>query len=297
MATALTGDPSTFPTQTAPVAGEPRTAASVATPFQNAANRAEYLRDRLQFVDPDKSGVRRLRRFGSIADLQASIDFPDGSFAYVDGLGLYQFSAASEALNRSPFVVTPASVGGGAGRWLLEAFGALNVPFGLPQLDVDGKIPGTVLSICDVATGRVLGESIVNGRTQLSTRYIAGSFTVPQDSTFRAVVGAVNMTLVAGQVALINYSTRVLPQFGDSIQLRVLVTAPDSSPHLLSDSLQVVEATSNSGVNGIRSVIQLHFVATLDGTHTFDLQASGLGGNLSTIDVDRTWSRIEVVRP
>lgn len=156
----LTADTASFPAQTAPLAGEPRTAGSLETPLQNAADRTGYLKDRLDNIDPTREGVRRLRRFASIAAMRASVDYPDKAIAQVDGVGIYQFDAASDVTPAEPFVVTPDAISGN-GRWLWSAYGALNVANGLPQLDGSGKLPMSLLAASDGT--RILATSVRNG--------------------------------------------------------------------------------------------------------------------------------------
>lgn len=170
----LTGSAETFPSQTSPVAGEPRTAGIVEAAFQNAADRTQYVKDRLDFVDPSRDGARRLRRFADIASLKSSVDYPDGSVALVDGVGIYQFSAASVAPELSPLVLAPTSIGAGAGRWLVVATGllALGVPNGAAQLNGSGKVPTTNLEAGDTS-GRILAASVRNGLVDIQSAYDA----------------------------------------------------------------------------------------------------------------------------
>lgn len=182
----LTDDPSIFPTQTSPLAGEPRTAGSVETPFQNAANRAAWLRDRLDNIDPTREGARRLRRFASIATLRASGDYPDKTIAQVDGVGIYQFDALSTATAAEPFVVTPTAVGVGAGRWIWSAFGSLNVANGIPQLDGTGLLPTARLAGADGT--KIRANSVRNGLVAAPFSVSDGGSTT--STTLAAVPGA-----------------------------------------------------------------------------------------------------------
>lgn len=193
----LTDDPSTFPTATAPLAGEPRTAGSVETPFQNAANRAAWLKDRLDNIDPTREGARRLRRFSSIAALRASGDYPDKTIAQVDGVGIYQFDAASSAVAAEPFVITPTAVGAGAGRWIWSALGALNVANGIPQLDGTGKLPTALLAAADGV--KITAPSIRNGL--VSTGYVQAAGTSTTSTTLADVPSAaVSFSAEAGDI-------------------------------------------------------------------------------------------------
>lgn len=124
----LTGSATAFPIQTAPLAGEPRTAESVESCLQNAADRAEYNNDRLTYIDPDRSGARRLRVVANITALKAipSSNYGDGQFVVVKRVGTFCYEATATDGVAEPYIVKPNDVGGGPGRWV-----ALRLPYSI----------------------------------------------------------------------------------------------------------------------------------------------------------------------
>lgn len=272
----LTADTASFPTQTAPLAGEPRTAGSLETPLQNAADRTGYLKDRLDNIDPTREGVRRLRRFASIAAMRASVDYPDKAIAQVDGVGIYQFDAASLATAAEPLIVTPDAISGN-GRWLWSAYGALNVANGLPQLDGSGKIP---LSLLDVSDGtRILAPSVRNGIVDFKYGEDAVGATTSSSTFVDVSSPQLSFSAQAGDYirvwAACTHSSTV-----SSSSVRLAVTKPDTTTAAV--------GFVRSGAPGGNAPISLAgvYVVSAAGAHVIKLQHSRSdGGTCTTADI------------
>lgn len=176
----LSSTGATFPTQTAPAAGEARAASSVATPLQNSTDRTQYLKRRLDLIQTDDEGVRRIRRVASVAALQAVTDHVDATIIEVASVGLYQFDGASVLPHLAPRIVQPTDIPMGAGRWVMLApgYGMLDVANGVPALDTNGKLPTARLAASDIS-GRIVGAEIKNGLVDFQTKYYASSPTTP----------------------------------------------------------------------------------------------------------------------
>lgn len=175
----LSSSGATFPTQTAPAQGEARTAASVATPLQNATDRSQYLKRRLDLIQTEDEGVRRLRVVASVAALQAVTDHVDGTIIEVADVGLYRFDGASALSQLLPRIVQPTDIPMGNGRWVMLApgYGMLDVANGIPALDTNGLIPTARLAAA--SAGRIQGSEIKNGLVDFQTKYYATAPTTP----------------------------------------------------------------------------------------------------------------------
>lgn len=243
MPTNLTANPATFPDQSAPVPGEPRTAGSVQTPFQNAADRAAYLKDRLDHLDPNKEGARRLRRFANIAALQASVDIPNASVCIVDGVGLYEYFPASALSEAVPTVVKPTSVGVDPGAWIAIWLGAMGVANGIAQLDGAGKLPTSRLA-CGDAQGRIAAGTVRGSVADFQSSYNGAS---PQTTSGSFVdVGAPQITVPAleGDRLKISLSMRAYNLTnGKLAQYQVVVVNPDTSVNVVDGSAQYFTST------------------------------------------------------
>lgn len=283
-----------FPTQTSPVAGEPRTAGSLETPLQNASDRSQFLYDRLLYIDPDKGGARRVRRFASLVAMKGSSDHPDGTIAFVDGIGMYQYIAASELVEASPVVITPTDVGVGAGRWIHAIWGALNAANGVPQLDASGKLPTATLAAANGA-GKIAAANVAYGTIQLVTSYISATFNVPHDSVEREVTGCdVSLSgLEVGDVILIDYDPVIVANgSSEVVKVRLAVEKPDTN-------LDYGQYTTvqNTPLVGTRARVGHHFTVSAAGTHRVLLGATGDGANVGTDSVSKVLIRVDVKRP
>ncbi len=303
MPTNLSGNPAIFPTQTAPVAGEPRTAGSVATPFQNAADRTAHLKDRLEFIDPDKTGVRRLRQFATIAALQASTDHPDGTLAVCDANSvLYKFVALETTAEAVPAIVKPTDVGGGAGRWVMQGFGALNVANGIPQLDTNAELATARLAatnIANVPAKKIVGGHITNGIVAWTYNTVTAVFNVPNDSTTRDVTGTSTTfsALKAGDVLDLHYIAWANPKSSPNylfFSVRVIKPGPsnDDGPEFMSPYLpNGLEVDNKRPLSCAR-----FFTCASDGDYTAVLRVRGTATNTAS-SVDGVHCKLEVKRP
>lgn len=297
MPKSLTDDAASFPTQTSPLAGEPRTAGSVETPFQRAANRAAWLKDRLLYIDPDKGGVRRPRRFASIAAMKASTDIPVGTTALVDGVGTYQF-IADRTDELDPVVVRPTSIGpSDPGRWIVVGvgFGLLGAANGVPKLESDAKLEGPALQICDGA-GRVTQDNIVRGVIDQAWLDVNANTLIAQSPTWEIVTGsAIDTTTdtTVGDVIVVDYQVLAGPVAGDVVGLRVQIVKPDLS------TVEYVATAYKSPTGGFAMMVPLmrNILATQNGSHTVRLQANGSNTNTSTATISNVVARLSVVRP
>lgn len=286
MPTNIAEDASTFPTQTAPVAGEPRTAGSVTTPFTNASRRTAWLKDRVEYIDPTKEGARRVRRVASVSALQAVTDLTDKGVIIIDGVGVYEYDAASVSAELSPAVIKPTSVGSGAGRWIAVSFGngALNVANGIPQLDANGRVANARLAASE-GGAKILGKSVVNGLVDLYTASGAGPFSTT--STTYVDVGSIvpSFTLEIGdRVILMASGFRYQEDLAATIQYsKWLVTKPDASTATVAQS--EVQHTPQ-GVNQHAALAHIaYYTAIAAGAHTFKLQQKSSGGGGATVSI------------
>lgn len=277
----LTGNSSLFPNQTSPVAGEPRTAGSVETPLQNAADRSQYLYDRLMFVDPTREGARRLRRFANLADLKAATDIPTGTVALVDGVGLYEYDSASTAAELSPVAIKPTTVGGGSGAWLVAGVGSgmLNVPNGVPQLDGAAKVPTSRLAASDTS-GRIVASSVRNGIIGVVPTFHAAATTT---SLSYADVTSFTLDMATGDWAIV-LGQAYQRNGGDADTIHTVrweVTNPSMVTSVLGGT---AVAKSQSVTNTpVGTPIGFSFHASDSGTHTFTLRHCSNDGNSVTI--------------
>jgi hypothetical protein len=281
----LADDPSDFPVQTAPFAGEPRTAGSVETPFQKAANRTAYLKDRLDNIDPTKEGVRRIRRVASIAALQALVDRPDKTIIEVDGVGLYQFDGESARPELSPMVVKPTAVGDTApGRWLVAGagHGLLDVPNGLARLDAAGRIPNERLA-ASAGGAKLLGSNIAFGLIDLYATSAPDPYSTTSSTyvdipllqpAFTMLAG--DRVLLFGQGVIYQEDLASLPHL-----VRWVVVKPDASIALVGQ--EVISDPKHTGEYCVP--LNAHYTAAVDGPHSFKLQRRIIGDTTATLSM------------
>lgn len=273
MPTNLVENTVAFPPQTAPVGGEPRTSGSIETPFQNAADRTGYLRDRLLHIDPNREGIRRVRRFANVAALQASVDMPDGTICQVTGMGIYQYVALSELAETLPIVVKPTSVGGDPGAWLLGGHGALNVANGFAQLDADGKMPlarlPAMLRLVDLYTS-AMAKHATTSSSYVDVPTIQPTFSMLTGD--RVIIGGQGFVYQEDLTATVHH-------------IKWVVVKPDTSLADLAGELHHEPSAINEAVP---LSIGVYYTATADGTHTFKCQhknALGAGATLTLENV------------
>lgn len=90
-------------------------------------------------VSPTSGGVTRHRTVGTLFDLANEGPVNDGDFRFVDGYGLYRYSAASGLAANAPFVIVPTGAPPN-GRWFSMMF-SWNGPSGMATRDGSGRIP------------------------------------------------------------------------------------------------------------------------------------------------------------
>lgn len=282
-----------FPAQTTPVAGEPRTGGSIETPLQNASDRTEYLKRRLDYVQVDGEGVRRFRRFASLLALKSSTDHVDGTIAFVAGVGLYEYVAASELVEASPVVITPTDVGVGAGRWVHDVYGTMNAANGVPQLDASGKLPTARLAETTGA-GKLDGTSIAWGTVFFSATYLSATFNVPHDAVEREVDGSqiVMSDLQVGDIIVADYDPVIVANnAADIVLARLAVQHPTGVDY--GRETQV----ANTLLAGSRVRVGHHYVVAVAGEHIVSLGATGSVSNVGTDTISKVNIRVEVRRP
>lgn len=255
--------PGTFPRQRAIVAGDPRGADLYEVCLQDAADRTAYLKARIEHVDPDGMGVRRLRRVASFADLRALTDHPDRSIIVVGVIGLYQFFAESTLDELEPEIIKPAS---GGGRWLDVSRGAKDVANGVPQLNASARLPTERLE----ASGggpKILATSVVNGLVYVCT-IEADAETSTSSSSFVDVDGAsITVDLAIGDVIKAEFyiETENMSDTNPG-EIRVALVEPDGTTRSL---------TRGNGRHVVpfqAALVKGAGVATQAGSHTVKLQ-------------------------
>lgn len=278
----LTGNSSLFPTQTCPVAGEPRTSGSIETPLQNAADRTQCVYDRITFVDPTREGVRRLRRFASIADLKAATETPGGTVAIVDGVGIYQYDSASTAPELSPMCVKPTGVGTDPGAWLVAGVGSgmLNAPNGVAQLNGAGKVPTSLLADGD-ANGRIVAGAVRNGIANVQRVTFKGPHTTVMTSFQAIPETAFSVSMLAGD--LLTIAGRAVARNDDGTSVAHSMEWQASPPAGGGVSLGAFTVVSSDAHQDAAIPIASAYQASAAGVHTFVLRHHGANGHAVAI--------------
>lgn len=164
----LTGDPDEWVEQTSPEYENPRLVETVEDPLQRSANRTAFLKAGLDVIDPNRSGVRRLRTYATLAALRAETVLQDGTVAMVAAnRGLYFFDATLGGLSTDTLMQTPNGFApGDLGRWLAVGVGFFGVANGYPQLLPNGKIATSSLNAADALSNRIKAREVHNGITR-----------------------------------------------------------------------------------------------------------------------------------
>lgn len=281
----LVDDAGSFPAQTSPVAGEPRTAGSVETPFQRAANRVAYVKRRLDIVQVNDEGVRRLRSVPSLSALKTVTDRPDGTIIEVSGVGLYRFDGASALGELAPLVIAP--TGAATGRWLVHDYGQLNVANGIPRLDGSGRLPTERLA----ASGggqKIKGESVANGLVALVTKSTT-STSYTSSGTYTDVSSSdVVLNMIAGDRAvLVGQGYQYRDDLTDQKHFTRWVAV---QPNMTVAPIAASEQWSFNENSNEETPISIgtYFVATMDGLHTLKMQHknSGSGGSVAVASIN-----------
>ncbi|RYZ61353.1 MAG: hypothetical protein EOP08_13585 [Proteobacteria bacterium] len=195
--------PVTFPetdewvSQTAPAAGETRIVESVADPFRRAGKRAAALKARLDYIDPDKGGIRRIRTRSLPENVQILTEHAHGEILYVTGFGLYRYDAFDDGSYAPwPYKIKPDNVApDGEGRWVSQyAEIASNIPFALARLDENQKLQTTHLPIYEGdelplldAELRIPAARVRNGQTHFESRSMGVDWTNAGSSDLQLV--------------------------------------------------------------------------------------------------------------
>lgn len=142
MPLSLVDDASSFPANVrAPSAAELRTAESVQMGMQDLANRTANTKSRVDGIAPiTTNGVRRVQTFASAAALTAvpAAKRADGDIAFVVGLGLFWFVAASVVAADGVFVIVTDDT---SGRWISNVFMSISIANGVARLDGSSRLP------------------------------------------------------------------------------------------------------------------------------------------------------------
>jgi hypothetical protein len=292
----LTGSAGTFPAQTAPLASEPRTAGSVEAAMQNAADRTQYLYDRLMYLDPARAGARRLRTFTTEAALKASTDYQDGTVAAVGERAIYRYDASSALAPASPWTLRPDDNPAGNGRWRVLAagvglFGAEN---GIPTLDASGKIPTSSLAASG-GGARILQTSLATGRV-VDTMIDGSAIATSVAAGVSAIVAGLSVSASAQVGDRLVYMAQIetLTALSDAVGARIRMTKPDASTVYGGRSQhQPTDAREQRMAHGL----MFSTIAAATGTYVFDVEIEAHVTNASNVAASLGFARLEAVRP
>lgn len=151
---------------------------------QKLANRTRWLLTQIGGASTRAAGtgVQLLRNVASVAALIAlASDLNTHEVCRVDGLGLYHYDAASSATVNSPYVVAPTSVGGGAGRWFLDA-----------PSQGDTAISGTALNVVSLSGA---AGTLPIATTAASLQWAAGTTSPSLSQAANTTAAATGQTL------------------------------------------------------------------------------------------------------
>jgi hypothetical protein len=281
----LTGADSTFPSQTSPLGGESRTATSIETPFQNSADRTEFLKSRLFVIDSVGTGVRRIRNVASVTALKAETELTDRTVIVVDFVGLFQYNSTSTATADDATVVTPTSVGSGAGRWIWVSIASLDAANGVPKLDSSGRLATNKLAASGGAA-KIQPASVVNGIVATYPLAVAGP--VGTTAVAYADVAGASITLtmeVSDLFVFIGQAEKYQQDLTPAIHYsQWLVVKPDAS------TATVGQTESRNKADALNEYASLacafYYTAAAAGSHTFKLQQkSEAGSGGATVNV------------
>jgi hypothetical protein len=274
----LTDNSATFPAQTAPAGGESRTATSIETPLQNAADRAAYLKARLDIIDYTGDGVRLIRRVDSLNALKAITDLTEKGIIFVDGIGLYQYLSGSTAPALDPLVVPPTIMGGAPGRWLWEGHGSLDIADGIPRLDGNARLATTKLAASG-GGAKILAPSVVNGLVGTFCASAAGPATTTS-TTYVTVTGStITLTLEIGDlVVIVGQAEKYQQDLTPAIHYtQWLVTLPSAATATVA---QTETRNKADALNEYASLsIGTYYTASAAGSHSFALQQKSEAGS------------------
>lgn len=273
---------SSFPVQTAPLGSEPRGALSIEAPLQNASDRAQYLYDRLMYIDGTREGARRFRRFASVAALKAATDRGDYSFAVIDAVGIFEFDPLSTLTDLPPRVLRPTDIAPeSTGRWIMVLYGSLGVANGIPSLDANAKIPP---------------EQMPSGLVYAGFAGAAAGQTVATNDTIFTITGAVVTTpvLKIGDILEITGSAAFQGNNADVCNL-LLELEPQGSAALTSTP----NNDTMRGASLLRPTLMVYLYQVVGNAvaHTVRLKQAGKAGNAAAGIVSNASLGVKVYRP
>jgi hypothetical protein len=258
-----------------PAAGEPRTAASIQAPFQTLTNRTKWLKDEIVEVAAYSSGITKFRQAADITALKAitSSSYADGQVCFVLGYGVYHYTAASAASVSEPWIVKPDDVAGN-GRWLHAEYLLKAANSGLATLNSSGKLTSGQLENRIVAMG-----------------IASGSYTTTGAEADMTSITTTLTGLLTGDKVFVDFSAGVVgadASTGGLSKLRVVLPDTSTSDHASTASI--------IGTTTIYLCQALNYTCVQDGSHTFKMRGSLVGGGVSG-----AWSNIQfrvvAVRP
>lgn len=290
----LTGAAGTFPSQTAPLASEPRTSGSVEALAQNAADRTQYLYDRLLYVDPTRAGARRLRRFETEAALKASTDYQDGTVAVLKGKGLYEYIATAIDTPVSPRVLQPDD-NAGAGRWRLVMLDLIGGANGLAQLNGSGKVATTDL---EAASGglKIAQGSIAMGRV---ADLIADAQALSASIAPNTTQAIADLTLEFASVQLgdrLVYQATIESYAATTDYVSFRVKRTDPAAGVVYSGRMQFHASDAREQRKLHPLMMVH-QAALAGLYKFEVQIETHVTNASNVACTLGYARLEVLRP
>lgn len=291
----LTDDPTQFPSPVQiPAPNDPRTDTSVATPFQQVANRTANTKARVDAVVPFSaagyapalpggvlSGVSSVLQCTTLTQL-ASIPVANrtaGMICLVLNTGIYQYTTSSIAALAN-FVVTPADT---VGSWVLvgAGYGLANQPNAFAQADSTGRTPAA-----GVRNGLFGYQACTPGTLVTNPLAAFPSGTL----TFTG--------LQIGDIIEARYSTDIQSSAvtGDDGHVSVQVLPPGSSltPMVGSDARSPPVVASTSIFAHVGSVAT--FTVTAAGTHTVGLYGQNAGSS-ATCTFSSASFVAQVIRP
>lgn len=169
--TTLTATTDTYSsTCTGPTGGGARTAASVNAPLQTILNNTGYLKN----LFDASNGVKRIRRYTTVAAAKAETGFADGDTAIVTGAGVYLFSASSTVAGDDRWVLAVTS-----GGKLIRLGNGVREADTLPAMQaLTGLVAGDLVMVPGIGLYRVdtSGSSAGDGYWELNWTAGTGYF-------------------------------------------------------------------------------------------------------------------------
>jgi len=256
------------PIQT-PASGEPRTAASVATPVQGLSNRTRWLYNRAL----DRIGV-------TAAALKAIASPVDGSFRVVTdagALGLYRFRAGSTVgTDYAPFVI---DANDGSGYWESTMARLLTLGgYGGTQRRLDTgvlRVPNSIVSIF---------ESVETSPNSRDVNPTTGGW---DDSGFQ-----VTQAHIVGDKVLLKAGFGLACVTDVGCLVRLAVTSGGTT------AIDGTQRSISADVAGFTTPVELSGMYTIPttGNYTFKVQVQSSSGNDVRLYQHRRWEQI-LIRP